>query len=770
MRNFVFTLILIISSCYSEQLVAQTYNPYVQNIQFQTAPTANGFLCGSYQVVQFNQGISTAANATLWQTNPMTISICLTGFVFEGSPASIISGTYASNFNWTIDAFAPNCLVGVQNQTLFGIGPNSGSPNPLSSGQLTVNIKVPENMPLGASLGVNVNLQLPGYMTNGNISTDDQQNILSQSYCTCYSFITDGGTIGNNQTFLVGGNPQAFTSISAASGGVGGVVEYQWQELISNVWTDIGGATNSTYDAGITSTTTSYRRKAKRSICGTWVNSNIVQVTITNAGPDKSITCTSPTTTIGLPALAGHSYAWSPTNGLSNPAIAQPLVTATANTNYTLTLIDPQGNNSTDHVFVTIDNSSSIFTVNASASTICESGATTLSATTSGTNNWMPGGLTGTTITVSPAATTTYTVTNTNTNGCISSATKLITVHPKPNVGSTASVNPICSGSSTQLSGTGANIYTWNFGGNFNNPITVSPSSTTTYAVIGTNTTTGCTNIAIRVITVLPTPNVTTTATNTSICSGTSTTLNANGATSYIWQPGTQSGSSITVSPTNTTTYTVTGTNTEGCTKTSTRTITVTPCSGTQVSVKLFIEGYFVNANGSMKPVLQNQSVAGATSTNADSVTISFHQAIAPYTSIYSVKTILQTNGMALCALPINGNYYIAVKHRNAIETWSAASLSFTGGNVFYDFSNAANKAYGNNQKQLQAGIFAFYSGDLTQDENIDLGDFSLLDADISNFEFGYRASDLNGDGNVDLDDVPFLETNINAFIFANKP
>jgi hypothetical protein len=52
---------------------------------------------------------------------------------------------------------------------------------------------------------------------------------------------------------------------------------------------------------------------------------------------------------------------------------------------------------------------------------------------------------------------------------------------------------------------------------------------------------------------------------NVSICLGDDATLNATGASSYIWDNGLGSGPSITVSPIVNTTYTLTGTDANGC-------------------------------------------------------------------------------------------------------------------------------------------------------------------------------------------------------------
>ncbi len=60
----------------------------------------------------------------------------------------------------------------------------------------------------------------------------------------------------------------------------------------------------------------------------------------------------------------------------------------------------------------------------------------------------------------------------------------------------------------------------------------------------------------------------------TTICPGATSTLAASGATTYAWNNGAGTGSSVDVAPTSTTTYTVTGT-TDGCDAVATVTITV---------------------------------------------------------------------------------------------------------------------------------------------------------------------------------------------------
>jgi hypothetical protein len=89
---------------------------------------------------------------------------------------------------------------------------------------------------------------------------------------------------------------------------------------------------------------------------------------------------------------------------------------------------------------------------------------------------------------------------------------------------------------------------------------------------------------------------------------------------------------------------------------------------------------------------------------------------------------------------------------------------------VSYNFTSAANQAYGDNQVEVSTGVWALYSGDIIIDENIDLLDLGTLELDISNFSYGYMPTDLNGDGNVDLLDSPVLEANISNFVFSYHP
>jgi len=171
-----------------------------------------------------------------------------------------------------------------------------------------------------------------------------------------------------------------------------------------------------------------------------------------------------------------------------------------------------------------------------------------------------------------------------------------------------------------------------------------------------------------------------------------------------------------------------------------------------------------------MSPVKSNQGVEVNTTDVAD-ITIELRD-ISNLSVVATSTAILKTNGTAVCTFPaqFNGSYYIAVNHRNMIQTWSASPINFGSSPITYDFTNLPSKAFGNNMIQIEPGVWAFYSGDMNQDGLIDLTDYSVWESDYLNFAFGDYMTDLNGDGLVDLTDYSLWENNYLSFIFSATP
>ena len=105
---------------------------------------------------------------------------------------------------------------------------------------------------------------------------------------------------------------------------------------------------------------------------------------------------------------------------------------------------------------------------------------------------------------------------------------------------------PICSGSSINLTASGNVTYTWTNPSSFSPSITVSPTVTTTYTVLGVNG--ACVGSQTAQVVVVTPPTVSVSG-PVSVCAGTGFTLTASGAGSYVWSNASTSPS-IAVSTT----------------------------------------------------------------------------------------------------------------------------------------------------------------------------------------------------------------------------
>ena len=158
------------------------------------------------------------------------------------------------------------------------------------------------------------------------------------------------------------------------------------------------------------------------------------------------------------------------------------------------------------------------------------------------------------------------------------STTQQVTVSVKPVPTVTLNGNsPICEGNNSVISASGASTYSWS--NSATGPsITVSPTTTTTFSVTGTNTF-GCDDSKQITVTVDPLPTIVLSAAQHSICTGESTTLSVSGGTANVWFDN-STASSVAVSPTVTTWFKVTVTNSFGCSNTDSTQVSVDPCTG----------------------------------------------------------------------------------------------------------------------------------------------------------------------------------------------
>ncbi|MBP9095756.1 MAG: FG-GAP repeat protein, partial [Ignavibacteria bacterium] len=106
-----------------------------------------------------------------------------------------------------------------------------------------------------------------------------------------------------------------------------------------------------------------------------------------------------------------------------------------------------------------------------------------------------------------------------------------------------------------------------------------------------------------------------------------------------------------------------------------------------------------------------------------------------------------------------SGDYYLAIVHRNSIETWSkTGGENYTRGTTTtYDFTSANTQAYGNNLK-LKGGRYCLYSGDVNGSGVINSTDRTLIRSNVG--QTGYIRFDLDGNGVVNSADRTIVRNN----------
>lgn len=205
--------------------------------------------------------------------------------------------------------------------------------------------------------------------------------------------------------------------------------------------------------------------------------------------------------------------------------------------------------------------------------TVCFGEPVTLMSSNATNYTWNGNATVGSDTVLTPAVAGIYTVQGTDANGCTNSASIIIAVNTLPVVTAQASVNPVCAGSNTILTGSGASTYSWT--NSVTDGTAFAPTNTDTYVVTGTDAN-GCTNTSNITVNVNALPIVVATASpNDSVCIGNPVTLMGSGANTYTWNGVATVTSDSTLTPATAGIYTVQGTDGNGCTNTATIEITV---------------------------------------------------------------------------------------------------------------------------------------------------------------------------------------------------
>lgn len=407
------------------------------------------------------------------------------------------------------------------------------------------------------------------------------------------------------------------------------------------------------------------------------------------AGNDTTL-CKGNTATIK--ATTGlTTYLWTPSTGLSNANIAQPIAAPTTTTTYIVKVTNSNSCTNQDTVKITVDSVS----VKASAAvTICSGKNTVLTATSTGTSyTWTPAtGLSSATVsnpTASPTITTMYTITVSNANKCTAKDSVKVTVNSCVvtvlNPDFVASDSNICVGTCIKFTdkSTSTNAiqsWNWTFTGAATTSSTQQNPSNICYNTPGVyDVTLKITDITAKdstitkksYIKVNPLP-VISAGNDTTLCKGNSTTIKATtGFIDYLWTP-TAGLSSTTISsplakPDTTTSYIVRVTDANKCVNTDTMKIIVdsvkvvasadvTICTGKDTSITVVTNGTLITwtpASGLSNTTIKNP-VVKPTATTTYIVTVSNVNSCSSKDSVTvtvdSLPTVKVSQGDSICS------------------------------------------------------------------------------------------------------------------------
>lgn len=318
-----------------------------------------------------------------------------------------------------------------------------------------------------------------------------------------------------------------------------------------------------------------------------------VIVTLDNAAvtasPDTTVCPGAPVklNAAGSLSISPFTYNWSPSAGLSDSTLVNPIATPKTSTTYTVTARTSHGCTATASILL------SLFppvTVGLTPdTTICPGVPIQLQASGGILYAWTPAALLDNPNSdqprTTPTDTTRYRVTVTDGNQCSSTDSVLVKVRP-PVVFKAPANQQICEGSDIPLTSDNSKnyLYNWSPAGGLSDPAAAAPVAnptvTTSYALAISDPVCGHDSNFVVTVTVIPSPNVKAQKSNDIDCAVTTSQLNASGAQVYLWTPEEGLDNPSTPSPVasidSTTTYIVQGSDENGCFAFDTITVKVT--------------------------------------------------------------------------------------------------------------------------------------------------------------------------------------------------
>jgi hypothetical protein len=308
------------------------------------------------------------------------------------------------------------------------------------------------------------------------------------TYSAALWYITDGNPGWSELSIHYGTSqtPSALTPIVAKTGAVIG----QFYQLLSHTFTVPNSGLYNVAIKAIGSSTPLFL---------TWDDLSITIPCELNA---PAISITAPTTaclgeTVSINATGGDTQVWS--NGDTGPT-ANYVVDLSGSISVMATHT-ASGCMSTATAVLLVK-PSPVISIFPSSHSVCAGSSATLNAVGASTYSWSTTAA-GPFVVVAPTTATTYSVVGMNTAGCKGYETINIGVNPLPPVTVHADRTSICVGESVELTAGGADMFEWKASSLYlqANSVTVSPTASTQYSVIGTDAN-GCRKTEVQSVSV----------------------------------------------------------------------------------------------------------------------------------------------------------------------------------------------------------------------------------------------------------------------------
>ncbi len=202
------------------------------------------------------------------------------------------------------------------------------------------------------------------------------------------------------------------------------------------------------------------------------------------------------------------------------------------------------------------------------------------------------------------------------------------------------------------------------------------------------------------------------------------------------------------------------------------------------LNIAAFIEGFYDEFAGQMRQTQETTDGENTynkfTGSTVDTMSVILANANDPWEYLFQAHGVsMDPDGTMSTLVPsaFSDDYYIVLRQRNSVETWSAVPVSFAGNTINYNFTLAASQAFGNNLKKVGEGptSYALYSGDLVssgteQDGYIDIYDNNEVFNKSQEGLFGYAVADVTGDAFVDIFDLVVVFNNLQGSVGMITP